>query len=146
MAISTHIPVTQGKHILWVDTGISEFGLGPTRGEKVHYYPRLEWSIVKGNFKMRKKLRQFVNEDMQKDPSERIDSVLLYPALDDEPTAKLWHALDGLSPKHLELVSTYSEDCHIEPLNTLKHQWNNLESLSIGNVYLLVQSITSQTP
>lgn len=83
---------------------------------------------------MIKKLRQFVNEDMQKAPSERIDSVLLYPDFSDEPTAKLWHALDGFFPKHLELVASNSKDCHIEPLNTFKHQWNNLESLTLRNI------------
>lgn len=50
----------------------------------------------------------------------------------------MWHAfkLDGLSPKHfkLEIVRSYTEDCYIEPLNTLKHQWNNLESLTVHGI------------
>ena len=72
-AISSHVPATQGKHILWVGIRASEFGL---LGEKVHYSPRVtsrKWNCVK------EKLRQFVNGDMQKAPSERIDSILLYP-------------------------------------------------------------------
>jgi hypothetical protein len=84
---------------------------------------------------MIKKLKQFVEEDMQKVPSQRIDSVLLYADFSDEPTAKLWHALDGLSPNHLDLyASADCEDCHVEPLDTLKHQWDDLESLTLRNI------------
>jgi len=84
---------------------------------------------------MLKKLRQLVKEDMQKAPSERIDSVLWYPRFEIEPTAREWKTLDGLSPKHLALFPTPDIiSCRIKPLNTLQHQWNDLESLTLHNI------------
>ena len=135
-AISSCIQgTTQGKHILWVAVDhTSQYGLG----EMILYSPRVtsrKRNFLNENLRMIKKLRKFVKEDLQKAPSERIDSVLLYADYSDEPTTKLWHALDGLAPKHLELIASVDcEDCHVEPLNTLKHQWNDLESLTLHNI------------
>ena len=56
--------------------------------------------------KMMKKLRQFVEADAQKVPSECIDSVLWFVYDEEEPTARMWHVLDGLSPKHLEMFTS----------------------------------------
>ena len=88
---------TQGKHIFWVAVDhTSQYGLG----EMVLYSPRVtsrRRSFLNENLRMMKKLRKFVEEDIQKAPSERVDSVLLYADYPDEPTTKLWHTLDGLS-------------------------------------------------
>ena len=88
---------TQGKHIFWVAVDhTSQYGLG----EMVLYSPRVtsrKRSFLNENLRMMKKLRKFVEEDIQKAPSERVDSVLLYADYPDEPTTKLWHTLDGLS-------------------------------------------------
>ena len=85
---------------------------------------------------MLKKLRRFVKEDMRKAPSERIDSVLWCMSYELYPTARMWKALDGLSPKHLELSPSADTaiSCHIKPLNTLQHQWNDLESLTLHDI------------
>ena len=81
------------------------------------------------------KLRELVKEDRRKAPSECIDSVVWYTLLPEEPTAGMWRVLDGLSPKHLELFASMEyEDCHIKTLNALRHQWNDLESLTLRNI------------
>ena len=126
----------QGERILWVDlTDKIEFGVG----EVVHYSPNVA-STKEGRqageiWKMMEKLRRFVKEDMRKAPSERIDSVAWYTFLPGEPTGEMWRVLDGLSPKHLELFASMNyEDCHTKPLNGLRHQWNDLESLTLRNL------------
>ena len=71
---------------------------------------------------------------MRKNPSECIDSVVWYTYLPEEPTTEMWQVLDGLSPKHLELFAFMDyEECYVRGLNTLKHQWNDLESLTLRN-------------
>ena len=117
----------QGKHILWVDLSTTEYGLG-----EVVKYPDVTPRKRKN---MMKELRRFVEEDMGKAPSERIDSVVWYTYFAYEPTARMWKVLDGLSPKHLELYASSDYcNCHIKSLNTLEHQWNDLESLTLRNV------------
>ena len=38
-------------------------------------------------------------------------------------------------PKHLEIFAPKKyEDCYIRPLNALKHQWNDIESLTLHNI------------
>ena len=131
-AISSRI-YTQGERILWVDLiDKIEYGIE----EVVHYPPKVARKENPGDISgMMKQLKQFVKEDMMKAPSERIDSVVLYPAFPGDPTAKMWRVLDGLSPKHLEIFAPKEyEECYIRPLNALKHQWNNLESLTLHNI------------
>ena len=128
-AVYSHIlDTTQGKKILWMDLDTREYGLG----EVVKYSP--DFITRKEIPEMMKKLRRFIEEDMQKAPSECIDSVVWYTKWETEPTARMWQVLDGLSPKHLELFALMDEDCHIKPLNTLQHQWNDLESLTLRNI------------
>ena len=111
-----------------MDFDEAEYGMG----EVVHYSPNF---IIRGEIlEMMKKLRKFVEEDMRKAPSERVDSVVWYTKWETEPTARMWQVLDGLSPKHLELFALMDEDCHIKPLNTLQHQWNDLEILTLYNI------------
>jgi hypothetical protein len=127
---------TQGERILWVDLANKvEYGVG----EVVHYPPNVASTKKERqageSWKMLEKLRRFVKEDMRKAPSARIDSVMWYTLLPREPTAEMWQVLDGLSPKHLELFpSMDAEDCHIKSLNGLRHQWNDLESLTLHNL------------
>jgi hypothetical protein len=127
---------TRGKRILWVDlVDKIEYGVG----EEVHYSPNVA-STKKGGevgeiWNMMKKLRRPVREDRWKAPFECIDSVMWYTYYSVQPTAWMWRVLDELSPKHLELfASTDHEDCNIKPLNTLRRQWNNLESLTLRNI------------
>lgn len=125
------LSTTKGRHILWVNLLYEpEYGVG----DVVHYSSAVtstkkENSWSKEIQMMLKKLRQFVKEDMRKPLSERIDSVVWYL---DPPPAGMWQVLDGLSPKHLELWEL--QDCDIDSLNTLQHQWNQLESLTLRNV------------
>jgi len=127
------LDTTQGKHILWVDLDTREYGLG----EVVKYSPYISsWRTWKGLGipEMLKQLRQSVKEDMEKAPSERIDSVVWYTFFPGEPTARMWEVLDGLSRKHLQLIPLMHNSCRIKPLNTLHHQWNDLESLTLHNI------------
>ena len=62
----------QGKHILWVDFDAREYGLGEVAKYSPGFLTRKEIP------EMIKKLRQIIEEDMKKAPSERIDSVVWY--------------------------------------------------------------------
>ena len=69
---------------------------------------------------------------MKKSSSERIDLLMWYTYSELQPTVRTWKLLpmDGLS-WHLDLYSSWDDpNCLIELLNNLKHQWNDLESLS----------------
>jgi hypothetical protein len=134
--ISRRLRNTQGERILWVDLAYKiEYGVG----EVVHFSPEVA-STTEGRqegeiWPMLMKVKQLVKEDRRKAPSERIDSVVWYTLLPEEPTAGMWRVLDGLSPKHLELfASTEYEDCYIKTLNSLRRQWNDLESLTLHNI------------
>lgn len=116
-----------------MDLDTREYGLG----DVVKYSPYvLSWRTWKGLGipEMLKQLMQSVEEDMEKAPSERIDSVVWYTFSPGEPTSRMWEALDGLPPKHLQLIPLMHNSCHIKPLNTLHHQWNDLESLTLHNI------------
>jgi hypothetical protein len=132
---------TQGERILWVDLADTlEYGVG----EVVHglYFEssylkkkKEKGKQVRERLKMSTTLRRLVKKDMRKAPSERIDSVVWHTSYGEEPTAQMWRVMDGLSPKHLELFASEEyEDCCIKPLNTLRHQWNDLESLTLRNI------------
>jgi hypothetical protein len=67
---------------------------------------------------------------MKKAPSERIDSVVWYTYNELQPIARMWKILEGLSWNYtfLGTISTASSS-----LNNLKHQWDDLESLTLRN-------------
>jgi hypothetical protein len=96
MVVSEPRHNTQGKRILWVDG--TEFGLG----DAIRYSSDDDTSMDETP-KVMKKLRQFIEADTQEVPSERIDFVSWFVYHKDNPTVRMWHVLDGLSPKHLEL-------------------------------------------
>jgi len=114
---------TQGERILWVDLADThEYGVGKV----VHglFCEPPEFLLTKRGKKLtgipnkRKTLWELVEDDMQKAPSERIDSVVWYTYYSEHPSAWMWRVLDGLSPKHLELFASMDyEDCNIKPLN-----------------------------
>jgi len=96
-AISTRI-YTQSERILWVDL-IDKIEYCMV--EVVHYPPKVapkENPVWSGDISgMMKQLKQFVKQDMRKAPSERIDSVVVYPAFPGDPKVKMWRVLDGFS-------------------------------------------------
>jgi hypothetical protein len=127
---------TKGKHFLWVD--LMEFKFG--QGEVVHYSADVDvnspnWNRLEEVLKMMDNLKQFVEADARKPPSECIDSVQWNVDYEDEPTEEMWEILNGLSPpKHLKLVAGFFEDCDVEPLKAFQHQWNDLETLCLDSI------------
>ena len=80
---------------------------------------------------IREQLREIVSRDALETP--RIDMVRLV-GLDiyELPSRLTWNTLDGLRPRHLELICGYCERCKIGPLDSMKTQWP-LESMSISS-------------
>jgi hypothetical protein len=99
---------TKGKHILWVD--LAEFKYG--QDEVVYYSADVNstnWNWLGKvlemirKLEMMNKLKQFVEADILKPPSERIDSVQWNVNDGYEPTEEMWQVLNGLSlPKAFE--------------------------------------------
>lgn len=126
-----------GKHILWVDLEELKYG----QGEVVHYsvdvnstnWDRLDEVLHK--LEMMNKLKQYIEADARKPPSERIDSVQWNVETGYEPTEEMWQILNGLfSPKHLELAGGWDEECNVKPLKALEHQWSDLDTLTLTGI------------
>lgn len=49
------------------------------------------------------------------------------------PNETTWKALDGLKPKHLEIVGGWDEECNMKPLDGLQQKWD-LETLTLAGL------------
>lgn len=99
---------TKGKHFLWVDLMQFKFG----QGKVVHYSVDVDvnspnWNRLEEVSKMMDNLKQFVEADARKPPSERIDSVQWNVNYEDEPTEEMWEILNGLSPPEAFEISRW---------------------------------------
>ncbi|KDR81046.1 hypothetical protein GALMADRAFT_277118 [Galerina marginata CBS 339.88] len=115
---------TMGTRILWIDLDYvwSTDVIGTAHFHRpdppVYYDEEMEESV-----------RQVVLRDMQGNLDERIDTV----RIDGYPAPKMWQALDGLSPKYLDLRCGFNEEIEFLDLNGLRYQWKGLESFSLNN-------------
>ncbi|KAF8888435.1 hypothetical protein CPB84DRAFT_1786055 [Gymnopilus junonius] len=119
---------TKGQRILWLESKMA-WGIYGT-GE---FYTLQNVAWEKREEEWTKKIKEIVKEDTEKPDAERIDSVAWLVEFSSEPTAEMWQALDGLSPKHLHMLAGFAEESAIAPLGALKHQWTRLETLTLSN-------------
>ncbi|KAF8877566.1 hypothetical protein CPB84DRAFT_1794797 [Gymnopilus junonius] len=119
---------TKGQRILWLESKMA-WGIYGT-GE---FYTLQNVAWEKREEEWAKKIKEIVKEDTEKPDAERIDSVAWLVEFSSEPTAEMWQALDGLSPKHLHMLAGFAEESTIAPLGALKHQWTRLETLTLSN-------------
>ncbi|KDR81039.1 hypothetical protein GALMADRAFT_241663 [Galerina marginata CBS 339.88] len=115
---------TKGKRILWIDLSYVNSTTSPGAGpeDPAVYDEEMEESV-----------RQVVVRDMQGNLDERIDTVRIDVDSSPDPAPEMWQALDGLSPKHLDLRCGFEEEIQFLELNDLRHQWKRLESLSLNS-------------
>ncbi|KDR81045.1 hypothetical protein GALMADRAFT_1358150 [Galerina marginata CBS 339.88] len=112
---------TKGKRILWIDLSYVK-PTAPRGTDPAVYIEEMEESA-----------RRVVVRDMQGNLDERIDTVRIDVDSFPDPAPEMWQALDGLSPKHLDLRCGFDEDIQFLELNDLRHQWKRLESLSLNS-------------
>ncbi|PPR05336.1 hypothetical protein CVT26_011599 [Gymnopilus dilepis] len=74
-------------------------------------------------------IKQIVHQDLQRPPSERFDTVRIK-----SPERHHWLALDGLSPKHLTLITCNEDIGELASLDRLEHRWMELETLRLEDV------------
>ncbi|KAF9532616.1 hypothetical protein CPB83DRAFT_630486 [Crepidotus variabilis] len=79
------------------------------------------------NEMLARRLRRLVAADRDLPKDAQIDAVVIGP----DPGPTMWRALDGLSPKHLEISAGWDESIDADTIDTLARPWDNLESLTL---------------
>ncbi|PPQ80656.1 hypothetical protein CVT26_007120 [Gymnopilus dilepis] len=122
---------TKDKHrILWLKSAHAWGIYGHNDGNSP-YYGSLQGE---GDKEWQKRMKTLVEDDVRRLPSERIDSVAWYVDYEDWPTVDMWQALDGLSPKHLNMLAGYNEGYEVEGLAALRQPWDELETLRLTSL------------
>ena len=81
------------------------------------------------------KVKDAVLANTQASPFERFDTLIIGPTDSDTFNKELFDALDGISPKHLEVFDGLHEYCDLQCLSIvprLKFPWTKLESMKVS--------------